>query len=46
MAECFELTADNSIIGHLLEVLTGQDVSASGGCDKDLSKAQQPCPWL
>lgn len=29
--------ADNSVVGHLGEVLTSDNVSASGGCDKDLA---------
>jgi hypothetical protein len=33
------LTADNGIIGHLLEVLSDQDISASSGGDKDLTNA-------
>lgn len=33
------LTADNGIVGHSLEVLADQDVSATGGGDENLSDA-------
>src|SRR3954465_1002139 len=32
------LTADNSVIGHLLKVLSNQDISASSVGDEDLAK--------
>lgn len=33
------LTADDCVIGHLLKVFCTQDISASGGSDKDLANA-------